>query len=79
MANGYQTNILTKSYRGIQVSSLRTIGEFGGCWQMPTQKKNQDQCCVTMTGAFGENVPTFGCCGDMSPTCWRLTQPIRQE
>ena len=38
MANGYQTNILTKSYRGIQVFSLRTIGKFGGCRQIPTHK-----------------------------------------
>jgi hypothetical protein len=38
MANGYQTNILTNSYREIQVCSLSIIGKFGGCWQMPTQK-----------------------------------------
>ena len=37
-ANGYQTNIPTKSYRGIQVCSFRTIGKFGGCRQTPTQK-----------------------------------------
>ena len=28
MANGYQTNILTKSYRGTQVCSLRSIGKI---------------------------------------------------
>ena len=38
MVSGYQTNILTKSYRGIQVCSLRSIGKFGGCWQTLTHK-----------------------------------------
>ena len=35
MANGYPTNISTKSYRGI----LRTyLWYFGGCRQIPTEK-----------------------------------------
>ena len=35
MANGYRTNISTKSYRGI----LRTyLWYFGGCRQIPTEK-----------------------------------------
>ena len=28
----------------------------------------RDKFCVTTTGAFGPNVLTFGCCGDMSAT-----------
>ncbi len=39
------------------------------------KKRGPDQNCVTVTGAFGQNVTTFGCQGDMSPTCWRLSQP----
>ena len=38
MANGYQTNIFAKSYRGIQVCSFHTIGKIGGCRPTPTQK-----------------------------------------
>ena len=40
------------------------------------KKRCRDQNCVTTTGAFGQNVPTFGCHGDMSPTCRQLSQPI---
>ena len=41
------------------------------------QHKNtvSDQFCVATTGAFWPNVPTFGCRGDISPTCWQLSQP----
>ena len=36
----------------------------------PRHKKMcRDQNCVATTGAFGQNVPTFGCRGDISPTC----------
>ena len=39
MANGYQTNILTKSYRAILRMYLWYYrGKFGGCRQIPTQK-----------------------------------------
>ena len=37
-----------------------------------------DQLCVATsarTGVFGPNVLTCGCPGDMSPTCWLLSQP----
>ena len=34
-----------------------------------------DQFCVTMTGEFWPNVPTFGCHGNMLPTCRQLSQP----
>jgi hypothetical protein len=40
MANGYQTNILTKSYRGIFRMHLWYYrGKFGGCRQILTHKK----------------------------------------
>ncbi len=38
-------------------------------------KKGWDQNCVGTTGLFWPNVPTFGCRGDMSPSCWQLSQP----
>jgi hypothetical protein len=38
-------------------------------------KMCRDQNCVGPTGAFRSKVPTFGCRGDMSPTCRRLSQP----
>jgi hypothetical protein len=39
MANGYQTNISTKSYEGILRMYLWYYrGKFGGCRQIPTQK-----------------------------------------
>ena len=77
MANGYQTNILTKSYSGIQVCCLRSIEEnlFDG-GKSRHKKMCRDQNCVAATGAFGQNVPTFGCRGDMLPTCQQLYQPI---
>ena len=76
MAIGYQTNILTKSYRGIQVCSFHTIEEnLVDVGKFRHTKMCQDQNCVVMTGAFGQNVPTFGCRGDMLPTCQRLSQP----
>jgi hypothetical protein len=78
MANGYQTNILTKSYSGIQVCSLCTIEEnLVGVGKSRHKKMSRDQNCVATTGAFGQNVPTFGCRGDMSPTCQQLYQPNR--
>ncbi len=40
-----------------------------------TNKVCWDEFCVATTGACWPNVPTFGCRGDMSPTCWRLSQP----
>ena len=76
MANGYQTNISTKSYRGIQVYSLCTIEEnLVDVGRSRHKKLCRDQNCVATTGAFGQNVPTFGCHGDMSPTCRQLYQP----
>ncbi len=39
------------------------------------KKVCRDQLCVATTGACWPNVPTFGCRGDMSPTCWQLSQP----
>ncbi len=39
------------------------------------KKMCRDQNCVATTGAFWPKVPTFGCRGDMSPTCRRLSQP----
>ncbi len=40
MANGYRTNISTKSYRGILCMYLWYYrGKFGGCRQIPTQEK----------------------------------------
>ena len=36
-----------------------------------------DQNCVATTEALGQNVPTFGCRGDMSPTHRQLSQPSR--
>ena len=65
MANGYQTNILTTSYRGIQVCSFCNLVDVG--------KHRHTNCvginfCVATTGAFGKNVVTFGCRGNMSPT-----------
>jgi hypothetical protein len=50
-------------------------GKFGGCWQILTQKMCRDQNCVPTTAAFGQNVPTFGCLGNMSPTCRQLYWP----
>ena len=50
-------------------------GKFGECRQIPTQKMCQDQNCVATTGVFWPNVPTFGCQGNMLPTCWQLSQP----
>ena len=44
-------------------------GKFGGCRQIPTQKWCRDQNCVAATGAFGQNVTTFGCWGNMPATC----------
>jgi hypothetical protein len=38
----------------------------------------RDQNCVAATGAFWPKVPTFGCRGDMSPTCGQLSQPRPQ-
>ena len=38
-------------------------------------KMCRDQNCVVATGAFGQNVLTFGCRGDMSLTCRQLSQP----
>ncbi len=35
----------------------------------------RDQNCVAATEAFWPKVPTFGCRGNMSPTCRRLSQP----
>ena len=80
MANGHQTNILTKSYSGIQVCSLRSIEEnLVDVGKSRHKKMCRDQTCVAATGAFGQNVPTFGCRGDMSPTCRQLSQPSRQQ
>jgi hypothetical protein len=77
MANGHQTNILTKSYSGIQVCSLRSIEEnLVDVGKSRHKKMCRDQTCVAATGAFGQTVPTFGCRGDMSPTCRQLYQPI---
>ena len=39
------------------------------------KKMCRDQNCVGATGAFWPKVTTFGCRGDMSPTCRRLSQP----
>ena len=39
------------------------------------KKMCRDQNCVGATGAFRPKVTTFGCRGDMSPTCRRLSQP----
>jgi hypothetical protein len=57
------------------VCTSGTIGSFCRCRQIPTQKRCRDQNCVAATGALGENVPTFGCRGDMLPTCRQLSQP----
>ncbi len=40
-----------------------------------TKKVSRDQFCVTTTGACRPNVLTFGCRGNMLPTCWQLSQP----
>ena len=42
------------------------------------KKMCRDQNCVGATGAFWPKVTTFGCRGDMSPTCRRLSQPRLQ-
>ncbi len=44
-----------------------------------TKKVFQDKFCVARTGACRPNVPTFGCRGDMLPTCWQLSQPRRMH
>ena len=72
MANGYRTNISTKSYRGILRTYLGTLVDVGKSRQ---KKMCRDQNCVGATGAFWPKVTTFGCRGDMSPTCRRLSQP----
>ncbi len=40
-----------------------------------TKKVSRDRFCVTTTEACRPNVPTFGCRGDMLPTCRQLFQP----
>ena len=78
MANGYQTFFLTKSYRGILCMYL---WYYRKTWWMLANldtKRCRDQNCVAATGAFGKNVPTFGCRGNMSPTCRQLSQPSYQ-
>lgn len=43
------------------------------------KKMCRDQNCVGATGAFWPKVTTFGCRGDMSPTCRQLSQPRRES
>jgi hypothetical protein len=40
-----------------------------------TKKVSLDQFCVATTGACWPNVPTFGCWGDILPTCRQPSQP----
>ena len=44
-------------------------------WYSKKKGKNVGKNCVTTTGAFRPNMPKFGCCGYMSPTCRRLCKP----
>jgi hypothetical protein len=71
----YQTNIfrpnLTEEFKYI---AFVLKEKFSERWQTPTQKLCRDQFCVTTTGSFGPNVPTFGCPGGMSPICWQPCQ-----
>ena len=54
---------------------VRTYGTLVDVGKSRQKKMCRDQNCVGATGAFWPKVTTFGCRGDMSPTCRRLSQP----
>jgi hypothetical protein len=66
MANRYQTHILTKSYRGIQVCSFCTTGKVGVCRQTPTQKivLGSILCCHNggIWGKCGQHLAVMAAC-----------------
>ncbi len=69
-------NLHIRTYRGILRMYLWYSKKKGvNVGKFQHKKMCQDHNCVATTGAFGQNVPTFGCRGNMSPTCWQLYQP----
>ncbi len=74
-------NLHTRSYRGIFWMYLWYSKKKGVNVGNPRHKNSRDRfcVCVTMTGRCRPKVPTFGCRGDMSPTCCQHSQPSTQE
>jgi hypothetical protein len=66
-----------RTYRGILRMYLWYSKKKGVNGGNPRHKNTvSDQFCVATTGVFWPiNVPTFGCCSYMSPTCRWLSQP----
>ena len=64
----FQPNLTEEFY----VCTYGTLVDVGKSRQ---KKMCRDQNCVGATGEFWPKVTTFGCRGDMSPTCRRLSQP----
>ncbi len=68
----------TRSYRGfVRMYLWYSKRRKGWILAIPNTKMLcQDQFCIATTEACRQNnVPTFGCRADMSPTCWRHYQP----
>ena len=69
-------NLHIRTYRGILCKYLWYSKKKGVNVGNPRHKNTMlDQFCFATTGAFWPNVPTFGCRGDMLPTCQWFSQP----
>ena len=70
------TTLFFRSYRGTFRMYLWYFKKKGVNVGNPQHKNMcRDQICVATTGQCQPKVPTFGCRGDMSPTCWHHSQP----
>ena len=69
-------NPCTRSYRGPLCMYFWYFKKKGVNVSNPRHKNTcPNQICVTTTGQCWPKVPTFGCCGDMLPTCCQHSQP----
>ena len=72
-------NPFTRSYRGNLSMYLWYFKKKGVNVGNPRHKNMfRDQICVATPERCWPKVPTFGCRGDMLPTCWQHSQPSAQ-